>query len=505
MESRRIEVIGGGPAGLFAARLLALDHPDWTITLHERLPPDDTFGFGVGLTGGLLKALQSADQPLYDAVTAAAFPFAGAAFELPAGTVELSQFHSGAIGRAKLLRILTEHAQAAGVDVRIGNTVQIDDVRADADLVIAADGVSSPTRDQLAGELGVSDECGRGLFIWCGSATPLRRTVFFPVETDDGLFVAHSYPYQEHGSTFVIETDVESVERAGCRQAAFAGDADSDDLALEYLSAAFTELLDGGAFVGNKSRWMHFRTIHCDAWHHENVVLLGDAKATAHPSLGSGTKLALEDAIGLAEALRGDAAPASALDAFEAARRADVERIQDRAHRSQLWWESFGSRLPVLSPARVAVAYLSRSGAVSLDQLLASNPDLAAQAVGEWAQLDPAEIPCEDLTTWILDGRVLDPSSNGVPVLEVDFEDPWSAEADGLLGQARKVAAGGAEAVQLDGDASRGGLLDRLAFGERVRNEVGLSVDVVSGPDQLSDVADGIVAGRTDRVVVRGG
>jgi anthraniloyl-CoA monooxygenase len=493
---RSIEVIGGGPAGLFAARLLALDHPDWAITLHERLPPDDTFGFGVGLTGGLLKALQGADEPLYDAIMGAAFPFAGAAFELPAGTVELSQFHSGAIGRAKLLRILTEHAEAAGVHVRIGSAKQIDDVRGEADLVIAADGVSSPTREQLADVLGATDRWGRGLFIWCGSATPLRRTVFRPVRTGDGLFVAHSYPYQENGSTFVVETDEETLERAGCRQMEFAGDADSDDLALGYLSDAFSDLLGGGEFLGNRSRWMHFRTIHCERWHHENIVLLGDAKATAHPSLGSGTKLALEDAIALAAALR----DGIDLEAFERDRRPDVERIQDRAQRSQLWWESFGSRLDTLSPARMAVAYLSRSGAVSLEQLLASNHELAAQAVAEWAQLDPAEVPHEDLTKWIVDGRTVEP--NGAPVVEVSVKDPWSPEADGLLGRVRQCANG--EGVVLTGDGSRAGLLDRLAFGERIRNEVGVPVAVVTAPDHLSDVADGIVAGRTDRVVVRG-
>lgn len=507
MPGRRISVIGGGPAGLFAARLLALDHPDWSVTLHERLPPDDTFGFGVGLTRGLLKALQGADEPLYEAVSAAAFPFAGAAFHLPAGTVELSQFHTGAIGRAKLLRILAEHAQDAGVDVRVGATATIDDLHGDADLVIAADGVSSPTRLQLADELGAFDQEGRGLFIWCGGETALEGAAFVPVQTGAGLFVAHAYPYAPGGSTFVIETDKATLERAGCRQASFAEEAASDERALRYLSDAFSDLLDGGALVGNKSRWMHFRTVACERWHHENVVLLGDAKATAHPSLGSGTKLALEDAIALATALRecGGKAPASCLEVFERERRPDVAMIQDRAHRSQLWWESFGSRLH-LSPARVAVAYLSRSGAVSLDQLAASAPDLAARAVAEWAEIAPDEVPGGDLTEWILGrDRLLDAATNGdvAPILEVDLGDPWGGGGDDLLLRARALADSGAKLVQLAGDSSRGGLLDRLALGERIRNEVGLPVAVVTGADQLADVADGIVAGRTDVAVVR--
>jgi anthraniloyl-CoA monooxygenase len=498
----KVGVIGGGPAGLLAARLLALDGHE--VTLHERLPPDDTFGFGVGLTGGLLKTLEAADRPLHDAIVGASFPFAGAAFRLPAGDVELSQFHTGAIGRAKLLRVLTEHAAAAGVDVRIGAAAAIDDLRSDHDLVIAADGVSSAARDQLAGTLGVADDEGRGLFIWCGAPVALEGAVFVPVQTPDGLFVAHAYPYGPEMSTFVIETDAAALDAAGCRQASFAADADSDERALAYLSDAFAEVLGGRAFVGNRSRWMHFRTISCTRWHHENIVLLGDAKATAHPSMGSGTKLALEDAVALAQTLRDGGDPA----AFEAARRPAVETIQDRARRSQLWWESFGSRLH-LSPARVAVAYLSRSGAVSLDQLAASAPELASRAVAEWAGLDPARVPGDGLTEWVLDqpGRRADPSVNGTeaPIIDIALEDAWSPEGDALLGRVREYADRGASYVLLAGDGSRLGLLDRLAFGERVRMEVGVPVAVISEPEQLGDVADGIVAGRIDLAVVNEG
>lgn len=511
--ARRVTVIGGGPAGLFSARLLALDHPDWEITLYERLPPVETFGFGVGLTRTLMASLKAADAETFDAIEEAAFPFAGAAFRLPAGTVGLSQFHAGAVGRARLLQCLLDTARAAGVDVRIGQTTTLDEVRADADLVIAADGVSSPTRAQLAAEVGVADRLGRGLFIWCGSHTSLDGTVFFPVENDDGLFVAHAYPYQPDASTFVIETDERSLTRAGCRQEVFPDDVASDAVALDYLSKVFAELLEGAQFVGNKSRWMRFRTVACDRWHHENVVLLGDAKATAHPTLGSGTKLAIEDAIALAQALRdiGDDAPADHLAAFERARRPDVERIQDRAQRSQLWWESFGSRMH-LAPARLAVAYLSRAGAVSLDDIKASAPWLATQALCEWAQVPAEEVPRDDLAGWVLDrpvdgngpwnGRRIVEQSANAAVVTVASGDAWGPEADRLISRVRDLAANGAPLVSLDGDSSRGGLLDRLAVAERIRNEVGVPVAVVSRPEQLADVADGIVAGRADLAMV---
>lgn len=513
--ARRVTVIGGGPAGLFAARLLALDHPDWEITLFERLPPVDTFGFGVGLTGALMTSLRHADPETYEAIDEAAFPFAGAAFRLPAGTVDLSQFHAGAIGRARLLQCLLDRAVAAGVKVEIGPTATLDEHRASSDLVIAADGVSSACREELADELGVTDHLGRGLFIWCGSEMSLDGTVFFPVQSDDGLFVAHAYPYGRDASTFVIESDDESVAAAGCRQDDFPDDSASDDAALDYLSGAFSELLRGGRFVGNKSRWMRFRTISCERWHHENVVFLGDAKATAHPTLGSGTKLALEDAIALATALRdiGDDAPADHLAAFEQARRPGVARIQDRAQRSQLWWESFGSRMH-LTPARLAVAYLSRAGAVSLEDLLASAPWLATQALSEWAEVPAEEVPDRDLAAWVLDrpcdgpgpwngGRVIDASTAGPQaVVTVEDGDPWGPASERLVARVRDLAAGGAPLVSLDGDRSRSGLLDRLAVAERIRNEVGVKVAVVSRPEQLPDVADAIVAGRADLAMV---
>lgn len=515
MAPLRVCVIGGGPAGLFAARLLAKDHPDWEVRLGERLPPDDTFGFGVGLTGGLLEALKDADPDVHGAIMAASFPFSGAGFRLPHGSVRLGQFHAGAISRAKLLQLLLDLAVDAGVKVTIGPSWDAATLRDEADLVVAADGISSATREQLRGPLGVTEALGRGHFIWCGSETALDGTVFQPVQTADGLFVAHAYPYGPGRSTFVIETSAESLTRAGCEQTAFADDGASDEQALAYLSKAFSDLLEGGRFIGNRSRWMQFRTVRCERWSDGNVVLLGDAKATAHPSIGSGTKLALEDAIALAASLRdiGSDAPSARLAAFEAARRPGVERLQERAERSQLWWESFGERLH-LTPARVAVAYLSRAGAVSLDDLLQSAPELVAQAVAEWADVDLEDVPSHDLAAWVLDrpiarsgpwnGSRMVPSDTPLrgATLTVSSGDPWGGETAMLVTQAQAIARDGAPIVKLAGARSREGLLDRLAVGERLRKEVDVPVAVVSEPDQLDDVADGIVAGRADLVIV---
>jgi anthraniloyl-CoA monooxygenase len=514
--SRTVNIIGGGPAGLMAAQLLARDHADWAVIVHERLEPDDTYGFGVGLTRALLSAIREQTPELHDDLVADSASFSSAAFRLPGGDVELPSFHAGAISRARLLRRLTEHAQAAGVDVRIGSVPTVDELRAQSDLVIAADGVSSTTRERYATEFGVSESIGRGLFVWCGAEIALEGTVFVPVTTAEGTFVAHAYPYASGLSTFVIETDAESLAAAGCRTGDFDADGDSDEPSLDYLSAAFADLLGGGRFIGNRSRWMNFRTIRCAHWCYENVLLLGDAAATAHPSLGSGTKLALEAAIGLARAMRtvNGEEPVSRLEEFERAQRPSIERLQDRARRSQLWWESFPSRLN-LSPARIAAAYMSRAGAVSLDQLHQAAPSLAGQAVADFAGVSARLLPPEGIEEWVLGrplqvngyamtDRVLD-GDDPPPGLEfeVDFDDPWGEEAQALIARVAESLNGPELIVGLTGASSREALLDRLALGERLRTELGAVVAVGCDRSQLADAIDGLVAGRADLVSIQ--
>lgn len=514
MRKRAIRILGGGPAGLLTARLLARDHPGWEIVVHERLQADETYGFGVALTHPLLAALRAAAPAIHDDLVANSTGFSYAAFRLPQGIAELPTHHAGAISRARMLQLLTERATRAGVRVVIGPAPPVDEVREAADLVIGADGASSPTRERFVQEFGVQEEVGRGVFIWCGAELRLPGNVFVPVETKDGIFVAHAYPYAEGRSTFVIETDEETLRAAGCRTDDFAADGDSDEASLGYLSKAFAEMLGGASFVGNHSRWMRFRTVRCERWQHENVVLLGDAAATAHPSLGSGTKLALEAAIALAQALEtvGDEEPASRLEAFETARRPAVERLQDRARRSQLWWESFPSRLH-LSPARIAAAYMSRAGAVSLEKLHAAAPSLAAQTVADFARVSLDAVPNGDLGRWALDRPL---KSNGLCLerriidghiapdaveVNVDFNDPWGERAQELLDG---LADGDTprRVIRLTGDRSRLALLDRLALGERLRTELGAVVAVSVEAELLGDAIDGLVAGRADLVAI---
>src|SRR6202012_4637562 len=304
-QERRVRVVGGGPAGLFAARLLKRAWPGWEVRLHERLPAEQTFGFGVGLSGRTLTAVRDADPEVGADLIEASWPFSVAEFRLPQGTAAIPGFHSGvAIGRATLLRVLARRAEAAGVKIERGSAPTGPELTAQADLVIAADGVGSDLRSELADQFGPSVALARSNFFWCGSPVQLPGTVFMPGRTEHGVFTVHSYPYSAQRSTFVIDASDETLAAAGLDHPAFTGDGDSDEPALAYLSAAFAELLDGRPFTGNRSRWTKFRTVRCARWSAGPVVLLGDAAATAHPTIGSGTKLALESAIALVTALQ---------------------------------------------------------------------------------------------------------------------------------------------------------------------------------------------------------
>ena len=481
MELRTVAVLGGGPGGLYAARLLKLAQPDLQVDLYEQGSAATTFGFGVGLAAGTQRNLRSADPDSLADILERAHPHdmslrvGDAVAHMPDDTLR-------AIGRSTLLGVLQDHARAAGVTLHLGERVAAGDL--DADLVVAADGINSATREAHAAHFDASVEVGEGLYLWCGTDVALPSALFMPVTTGAGTFVTHAYPYAADRSTFLVETD-EATWRAAGFEASTAALADapadaSDDVALRYLEQAFAEPLQGHPLIGNRTRWLRFRTVRCARWSHDNVVLLGDAAHTAHYSIGSGTKLAMEDAIALVAAVGAHTTVAAALAEYEAVRRPAVEHLQAVAGRSQRWWDTFPDRLEV-PVHQLLVAYMTRAGKVPLARFAESTPQVVREALGEYAGERAPDDALDDLEKFVLTRA----GARG----GVRFED-------------RVTPLPAASTVRLDGPADRDAVLDRLDRAEAARREQPLPVTVVGPEECLPDLLAGLVSGRTDLIEV---
>jgi 2-polyprenyl-6-methoxyphenol hydroxylase-like FAD-dependent oxidoreductase len=529
MELRRAAVLGGGPGGLYAARLLKLAQPGCEVVVYEQGEPGSTFGFGVGLAAGTQRNLEGADPDTLRDIVAAGYRH-DMTLEAGGRTVRVHNDRLIGIARTELLAVLQRHAEKAGVRLEYGTRQRAEDL--DADLVVAADGISSSARDRASQDFGTGIETGRGLYLWCGTDFALDAAVFAPVETEHGPFVTHAYPYSPGLSTFLIETDEATWRRAGfdVSTSQTAGD-DSDEFSLRYLERAFAGPLRGHRLIGNRTRWTRFRTVRCQQWWSGRTVLLGDAAHTAHFSIGSGTKLAMEDAIGLVEALEAEPDAPAAFARYQAARRPAVERMQELARRSQLWWESFPARLQ-LPAEQLMVAYMTRAGNVALDRFAATNPGVVAAALGQFASSGASDSDDafgvdgvdgvrevgalygapDDITSWVLsqplehDGqkfpsRVLGLGATaGLVTISDEVTDPLGPAADAVVERARAARAAGSPGFWFTGPSDRPAVLTRLDLAERVRTEVG-GLIVMEGPFGLrDDLAAGLVSGRADLI-----
>ncbi|MFC6723671.1 FAD-dependent monooxygenase, partial [Halobium palmae] len=364
-----VVTVGGGPGGLYASLLLKRANPTWDVTVYERNPRGVTYGWGIVLPNRTLSKLAEADGPSHEAIADTATRWEP--FDLYyEGERYRSEGHAFmSLQRTDLLELLQERCEELGVDLVFDRPVEDPrDVAADADLVLGADGIHSETRRAFAAEFGADTVEGSTRFSWFGTNADFDALSHIFVENDDGIWCAHTYPGTT--STFIVDCDAKTWANARL-------DERSEEAYLAYLEDVFADHLDGHELLSQRDKWRTFTTVRNDSWRHENVVLLGDAAHTAHYSIGSGTTIALEDAIGLADAFdsRGDVG--SALSAYESGRRPVSESLQRAAERSRLHFEQI-RRFFGLEGVQFALHHLTRSGRLSYDSMRRRDPALVA-------------------------------------------------------------------------------------------------------------------------------
>jgi len=372
----KIVSVGGGPAGLYFAILMKNADRTHDITVVERNRPDDTFGFGVVFSDATLDNFREADPDTHAAIIDAFAHWDD--IDIHYGGQVLTSTGHGFSGMARqtLLTILQDRCRALGV--ALCHQTEVADLApyADANLILAADGANSWLRTAHADWFGPRIDWRRNRFVWLGTTFPFRAFTFILKEDEHGLWRVHAYRYDQRHSTFILETTDAVWRRAGL-------DGADEATTKAFAERLFARELDGHPILVNRSLWRAFPTIRNDRWHHGRVVLLGDAAHTAHFSIGSGTKLAMEDAIALAGALRAGRDVPAALAAYEAERRPQVEGIQRAAQTSLEWFEQTERYHGRLEPVQMAFSLLTRSLRVSHDNLKSRDPKLVA-TVDAW-------------------------------------------------------------------------------------------------------------------------
>lgn len=387
----KVSIVGGGPGGLYLASLIRERITGASVEVFERNQPEATYGFGVVFSEPTLRNVVAGDPDGFDSLFATARRWPGIDIRLKDRSYRAEGNGFAAIERRTLLRTLLDRARASGAVVHSSREVSPGDpALAGADIVVVADGGNSLWRRSNESALGASVEDATAKFIWFGSTTVFDGMTFLFEENADGWFAVHAYPYNHEQSTFVVETDEATWRRAGLD--AFdvtQPPGPSDEASAAYVEQLFAKHLDGGHMVLNNSRWASFRTVRTNRWRvDERTVLLGDAAHTAHFSVGSGTKMALEDALELAGQVSAVAAGKdlqTALADYERIRLADVRRIQNLARPSLFWWEHFGEYAATLPPSQFAFHFLTRSGRVGRQRLAKGDPGFVAQAVADIA------------------------------------------------------------------------------------------------------------------------
>ena len=367
----RIAVLGGGPGGLYFAYLWKKRHPAAVVDLFEQNPAGATWGFGVVFSDQALEFLRADDPDTVDAIAPQMERWRNITLNLHGESVEIDGVGFSAIGRLELLRLLQARAESVGVVVRYSTAIQSLDQLQGYDLIVAADGLNSLVRRSFEGDFGFSVSYSSNKFAWYGTSKTFPTLSQTFVATERGTFNAHHYRYAPDMSTFLVECDRATWQAYGFAEK-------SVDESRRICEQIFAAALDGHALVSNRSVWRNFPWVWNEHWWHRNMVLIGDALHTAHFSIGSGTRLAIEDAIALAKALDAENGLADGLARYQAERQPIVKKLVTAARTSADWYESFPAHMQ-LSLMDFAYSYITRSGRIDDNRLRAMAPQFMAR------------------------------------------------------------------------------------------------------------------------------
>jgi len=366
----KVNIIGGGPAGLYFALLMKKRNPAHEIVVLERNAPDDTFGWGVVFSDKTLSYLKENDEQTHEEITATFETWDNVDVVHRGEKVTIRGNKFSGIARIRLLQILQHCCQQLGVDVRFRTEASdIESLRKESDLLVGADGINSTVRRRYEEFFKPHLSSGKNRYIWYGTNRLFNGLTLTFRESDAGVFAAHSYKFDKHTSTFIVECDEATWADAGFKM--------SDVETREYLEAVFRDDLGGHPLLSNNSKWINFVNVRNQHWSYGNVVLLGDALHTAHFSIGSGTKLALEDAIALYNCFQSTEDVELALREFKKVRKPIIEEYQEAAQESLIWFENARIHMH-LDPLPFAYSLMTRSRRIDYKNLKRRDPQFIA-------------------------------------------------------------------------------------------------------------------------------
>lgn len=384
----RIVCLGGGPAGLYFSILMKQARPACQISVIERSEADDTYGWGVVLSDQTLDTLETADPQTHELIRDSLYHWNDIDIHFRGSCTRVGGHGFSGIGRARLQGILQDRARSLGVDLHFNTEAGKPEDYPEADLIVAADGIKSAVRKQLADAFQPDTKIGACRYLWLGARSKLDAFTFDFRQTEWGWFSLHAYRYDEEWSTFIVETREESWRAAGLDKADINTSlAFCHQLFADHLGEAKLEALSNHARGGE---WLRFNRLICRRWYHDNVVLLGDAAHTAHFSIGSGSKLAMEDAIALADSLANEADIPTALARYQSVREPEVLRLQSAARNRQEWFENV-ARYAGLPTLQFCYTLMTGSQRLGHDNLRQRDPAFIARVEEDLAQRSGAE------------------------------------------------------------------------------------------------------------------